>query len=337
MKLEECWFRVTLNCLSILGIIVMTISFYLMLFVPAKLNFISKLAIHGHEISSGISQIFFTIIAVPTITLPCIGIYVEGAFSHFSIMSPLSIAWAVLILLIIEGWFVGFISVIRVFAVSMNVNETTKKRILFYHFTHLLIQVSIFVYGGVSLSNAGEVGLNECEKLDKNIVELYRSYSESSIYFIPAANTTLYFLICDGLFLAIVYTVVSSICGSILLKHLRSQATATQSFKHSTRQRNFTTAVLCLLVIEVFGLGAPCAYMGICCMFKLGSPIHSRICIMIIAIYPLLGCSCIWLANPVYRNRIGKIARKVSFNFWSKTSTQKVSAAALSRQQTSRI
>ncbi|CAI4224646.1 unnamed protein product [Auanema sp. JU1783] len=94
--------------------------------VPTKLSAISRFAIHGHDFSSAIAQLFLTLGVQPYLILPCSSGYTVGFFTRFHILSTIHQAWIEVALLAVCSTFALLLTINRALAVSLGLCWTMK-------------------------------------------------------------------------------------------------------------------------------------------------------------------------------------------------------------------
>ncbi|CAI4223993.1 unnamed protein product [Auanema sp. JU1783] len=295
-----------MNILSTFGFFILIASLYLIVFGISKLNYISLFAIHGHELSVGICQLCMTLGVVPTFEFPCAAGYTNGLFNRLGFMSTLAQAFIQILLLVVAGWFVALISIIRVFAVSIKLQEKTKKIILYSHMLHLSTQLLLFVYIMIQITNSEEEGLRDCLKMKDNKISP-EMYTQHAFFILIGKHKIVYFLYFDILFIASVFAGIAGVCGIELIQSLRKQKAASKSPKASKIQRHLTFAILGLIATNVIGIALPSTCIMLCASLNLGSPIYSQISFVIMSIYPFFGCLFVWMATPTFRTKLMRI------------------------------
>ncbi|CAI4220665.1 unnamed protein product, partial [Auanema sp. JU1783] len=133
---------------SLLGFVIIFVSLYLLITVPTKLTTMARFAMHGHDLSSAIAQLFLTLGFQPYLILPCTSGYSVGFFTRFGIISSIAQAWLEVALVAISATFAVLLTINRALAVSVGVSERRKKLILQLFSTQFVLQLACVAFAG---------------------------------------------------------------------------------------------------------------------------------------------------------------------------------------------
>ncbi|CAI4220475.1 unnamed protein product, partial [Auanema sp. JU1783] len=192
---------------------------------------------------SSIAQLYLTLGTVPTYLLPCPGGYPSGLLFYFDLMSTLNQSWTQICLLTAAAWFGSFISINRALAVSMNVTEITKKKVLLVFFMLLIFQNIVFISAGFMLEHGVFENHLACKQ------ELSAEYHH--FLFLPQTvmmrtskgHGLIYTAFCIfSIFAA--YVIIALCAAPILLLSLRRQSRVSQSSRFNDMQRKLTIGVI---------------------------------------------------------------------------------------------
>ncbi|CAI4231318.1 unnamed protein product [Auanema sp. JU1783] len=314
------YYVIFMNCLSVLGFIVLTVSIYLMVFVPCRLNFTTRFGMLGHAITSGICQISLTLGTVPVFLLPCPSGYPNGILTYMG-MTTKNQAILQIILLLVVGWFVTYLSIIRVFAFTLNITSKWKNRLLILFFGYLIVHIFLFLYLSVNAVEFGKEGRELCIK-KFNSIPPPEIFLDRTVFFVLEKDIFLILLMCDILVAVLTIGGISIVAWIMLLYHLKAQARSTTSNKFMRFQKNFTLAILFLSMSHSFGLFVPALMCLASVAFSTPIPIISHYIFLSLGIYPLMGDSVILIATPPYKARLTKMLMAVT-NFFKTTSGSK--------------
>ncbi|CAI4225003.1 unnamed protein product [Auanema sp. JU1783] len=79
-------FAIIMYIVSTFGFLVIFLSMYLLIRVPTKLSAFSRFVVHGHDLATGLNQIFLTIALQIHVIFPCTGGYTAGLLTRLNVI-----------------------------------------------------------------------------------------------------------------------------------------------------------------------------------------------------------------------------------------------------------
>ncbi|CAI4224980.1 unnamed protein product [Auanema sp. JU1783] len=217
------------------------------------------------------NQIFLTVGTVPVFFLPCIGGYPRGVLTLLGMSTFVQFVIQVA-LVAITGWFVTFLALLRVFAVSIRLSEKRKMYILEIFYAFLIVQFLIISVFAPQMKTDREQGRRTCET-KYNFTPPPEIYFNNALFltFRPGEDMTSFLLACDTIVICLTLGTTVVVSGGLLIKSLKTRVNHKSLSRIAIHQRKLTLGTIYFTTVELLGLCIPSFAIIMSILFEINS------------------------------------------------------------------